>query len=145
MAKIEAKCDPRMIEAEETLLIDFQIAIQEIMAEKRITRSELAELAGLSKARLTQILSNEANPTVKSMARLFCALRERACVSHRPLDNDKCDVDTVEPSLEWHWDHAKLGEIRIDEPLVAVVKDTGASNDNYDDRFMVIDPHLAAA
>lgn len=68
--------DPKIIEAEENLLIDFHFLIQQLMSEKGVTRSQLAEKAGLSKARLSQLLSVEANPTVKSMARLFYALGE---------------------------------------------------------------------
>jgi DNA-binding phage protein len=64
----------RIIEAEENLLIDFQFLVQEAITAKGISRSELAEKAGMSKARLSQVLTPEANPTVKTMARIFHAL-----------------------------------------------------------------------
>jgi transcriptional regulator with XRE-family HTH domain len=144
MAKIEIPSDPKVIEAEEHLLIDFQFAIQEMMSEKDISRSELADKARISKARLSQILSNEANPTVKSMARLFYALGERAGVIRKPVEVETFEISPKAKSAsnqDWKWSESK-GEIRVDAQLVAVIKDTGASNDNYNDRFMMIDSEL---
>src|ERR1700744_5750276 len=64
------------IEAEENFLIDFQFLIQELMVAKKINRVELSERTGLSAARISQILGSQANPTVKTMARIFPALGE---------------------------------------------------------------------
>jgi transcriptional regulator with XRE-family HTH domain len=144
MAKIETPSDPKVIEAEEHLLIDFQFAIQEMMSEKNISRSELADKARISKARLSQILSNEANPTVKSMARLFHALGERVGIIRKPVEVETFEISPKAKSAlnqDWKWSESK-GEIRVDAQLVAVIKDTGASNDNYNDRFMMIDSEL---
>jgi transcriptional regulator with XRE-family HTH domain len=144
MTNINAPFDPRVIEAEENLLIDFQIQIQEMMSAKGVSRSELAEKAGISKARLSQILGNEANPTIKSMARLFLALGEKACVSRKRLEETSFEM--LRPVVgEWHWNESVTGELRIDDRLVAVIKDTSASNDNYNDRFLMIDSELVAA
>jgi transcriptional regulator with XRE-family HTH domain len=139
MARISASFDPKMIEAEEHLLIDLHFLIQEMMSARGISRTELAEKAGISRARLSQILSNEANPTVKSMARLFYALGEKICVSR--MAHQK--ICSSEKGSEWHWTASATGEIRVDEQLVAVVKDTGASNDNYGNRFVFIDSDLS--
>jgi transcriptional regulator with XRE-family HTH domain len=144
MAKIEIPSDPKVIEAEENLLIDLQFAIQEMMSEQNISRSELANKAGISKARVSQILSNEANPTVKSIARLFHALGERVGVSRKPLVEKTFESAPKIKSganQDWKWSESN-GEIRIDDQLVAVIKDTGASNDNYHDRFLLIDSEL---
>jgi len=62
------------VEAEEDLLIDFQFLVQDVLNSKGISKTELARRAGISKARLSQILSAEANPCVKTFARLFHAL-----------------------------------------------------------------------
>jgi transcriptional regulator with XRE-family HTH domain len=144
MTLIKAPFDPKVIEAEENLLIDFHFQIQEMMSAKGISRTELAEKAGVSKARLSQILSNEANPTLKSMARLFHALGEKVCVSRKPLDEISFEVSPKLKTVgqEWQWAEAATGEMRVDDRLVAVIKDTGASNDNYDDRFVLIDTEL---
>jgi transcriptional regulator with XRE-family HTH domain len=144
MTLIKAPFDPKVIEAEENLLIDFHFQIQEMMSAKGLSRTELAEKAGISKARLSQILSNEANPTLKSMARLFHALGEKVCVDHKPLDEVSFEISPKLKAVgqQWQWAEPSTGEIRIDDRLVAVIKDTGASNDNYEDRFVLIDTEL---
>ena len=73
MAK-EIPFDAARIEAEENLLIDCQFLIQELMVAKGISRSQLSQKTGLSVARLSQIMSSEANPTVKTLARILHAL-----------------------------------------------------------------------
>ena len=56
------KFDPAIIEAEENLLIDYQFLLQELMKQKSVTPTQLAEMAGLSKSRISQIISPDANP-----------------------------------------------------------------------------------
>jgi len=131
----EQEFDPAVIEAEENLLIDFQFLVQEAMSARNMSRSELAARAGLSKARVTQMLGNDANPTIKSMARLFHALDERVCVSRFLQEAIKIRVSekAATQTEEWQWHRTKghRAERRIDEKLVAVVKDASVSNDNY--------------
>jgi len=74
MSKNQVKMDPQIVKAEENFLIDFQFMVQDLIDAKKISRSDLAKRAGLTKGRLSQILSAEANPTVKTFARLFQAL-----------------------------------------------------------------------
>lgn len=69
--------DERMIEAEEDLVIDAQFLIQRLMNEHGLTRAEVARRAGISKARLTQLLRPEANPTLRTIARIVYAIGER--------------------------------------------------------------------
>jgi transcriptional regulator with XRE-family HTH domain len=71
MSKNQVKMDPQIVEAEESFLIDFQFLVQDLIDAMKISRSDLAKRAGLTKGRLSQILSAEANPTVKTFARLF--------------------------------------------------------------------------
>jgi transcriptional regulator with XRE-family HTH domain len=117
------------IEAEENFLIDFQFLIQELMVAKKINRVELSERTGLSAARISQILGSQANPTVKTMARIFHALGESvhlsancAPVNERaqgPTDDQwMCIPETEEPA------------IRKDTVMVAMIKRSFASNDN---------------
>jgi transcriptional regulator with XRE-family HTH domain len=62
--------------AETDLIIDVQFLLQDVMAEKGVTRTELAKAAGISKARISQLFRAEANPTLRSLARLFHVLGE---------------------------------------------------------------------
>jgi transcriptional regulator with XRE-family HTH domain len=76
MSKMERVFDPAAIAAEENLVIDFQFLIEELMTKHGMTRSMLAARAGITPARLSQLMGSEANPTAKSLARLFHALGE---------------------------------------------------------------------
>lgn len=152
--------DPKVIEAEENLLIDFQFLLQEVMTEKKVSRSELADKAGLSKARLTQILGSEANPTVKSMARLFHALDEQICLSRKPiLIEEKTPNPAVAKPTEWKWARAASLEHKKDDKeltqavkaslreLARTVKESFASNDNRTphESVMIIPSEVALA
>lgn len=138
--------DPKIIEAEENLLIDFQFLLQEVMTEKGITRSELAEMARLSKPRLTQILRSEANPTIKSMARLFHALGEQVCLSRKPLAAEEKGAAAPADRDEWQWESGTRSEERRDDKKVArLVKESFASNDNHTPRVMFIASEVALA
>ncbi|MGY4399377.1 helix-turn-helix domain-containing protein [Bradyrhizobium sp. USDA 3315] len=64
------------IEAQEDLVIDAQFLLHDLMVERGVTRSELARRVGISKARLSQIFSPKANPTLRTLAILFHAMGE---------------------------------------------------------------------
>lgn len=73
--------DVALIEAEEDLVIDAQFLIQDLLNRKGLSRSELAKQTGLSKARLSQLMGSEANPTLKTVARILHALGVRGHLS----------------------------------------------------------------
>lgn len=75
--------DEELIEAEEDLVIDAQFLIQELMNEHGISRAELARRAGVSKARLTQLMRSEANPTLRTLAKLAYVMGDRLCVARK--------------------------------------------------------------
>lgn len=155
--------DPNVVEAEENLLIDYQFLLQERMSKNGISHSALAERAGISNARLSQILSDEANPTVKTFAGLFHALGERVCVSSVPLgklDEGKSSegngMSSEEPAQagKWQWAQPVRMAEPIDEKMVALMKSSVtvldersmASNDNYGrGRIKYFDSEFAAA
>ncbi|WP_082171897.1 helix-turn-helix domain-containing protein [Methylobacterium indicum] len=79
--------DEHVIEAEEDIVIDAQFLIQDLLVKHNMTRTELARKAGISKARLSQLMKPNANPTLRTLARIFYALGEKGtvkCSSHRP-------------------------------------------------------------
>jgi DNA-binding phage protein len=76
MKKMREEAAIRLIEAEEDLLIDAHFLIEEIMRQKGIDRTTLAKAMGLSRPRLSQLLGPDANPTVKTLGRIFAALGE---------------------------------------------------------------------
>lgn len=64
----------REIAVEENALMDFQFAVIDALNRKGLTQNDLAEMSGVSKARISQLLSSEANPTLKVVARTLDSL-----------------------------------------------------------------------
>jgi transcriptional regulator with XRE-family HTH domain len=157
MTKKEIRFDPGMVEAEENLLVDYQFLLQERMSKKGLSQGALAERAGISDARLSQIMSDNANPTVKTFAALFYALGERVCVSSRSLDQPHEPPLAQEPPQvpEWQWaTPVRIGKA-IGPEMIELMKSStkvideqsAASNDNYGSgpRITYVDPEVAAA
>ncbi|MBN9335790.1 helix-turn-helix transcriptional regulator [Devosia sp.] len=57
------------IAIEEDAVLKFQFALIDAMNEAGLTKAELAKALGVSRARVSQLLDSEANPTLKVMAR----------------------------------------------------------------------------
>lgn len=141
MAKREIPFDTKVVEAEENLLVDYQFLLQERMSAKGLSQADLAERAGISNARLSQIMGDHANPTVKTFAGLFYALGERVCVSSEPLSESE-EGQQPQKSTEtskWEWARPVRADKLITEEMIAMVKNSAtvmdegsmASNDNY--------------
>ena len=91
--------DDAVIEAEEDFVIDAQFLIQELMNEHGLTRADLAKKLGVSRARLTQMMKPDANPTLRLVARVACALGEKV----RLRRSDPVSVVVENPSsLIWN-------------------------------------------
>jgi len=101
MVATEIRIDPQIVEAEENLLIDFQFLVQDLINAKKISRSELAKKAGLTKGRISQILSAEANPTVRTFGRLFQALNTRVTLQ---VVSQACEIVPASGKNEWQID-----------------------------------------
>lgn len=136
MARKMRAFDSQIVEAEENLLIDVQFLIQDLIDRKGISRTELAAKAGISKARLSQLMAPEANPTLKSVAGIFLALGEEMQVSSRKkraAAMAQHQQREVVGGFEWRWDSAGLSEVDVaaNAQMAAVVKEAVVSNDNY--------------
>lgn len=70
--------------AEEMLVADVQSVLEQLMHDKGCSRTDLARLMGVSKARVTQIFSDQHNFTIRLIARAFHALGEQVCLSVKP-------------------------------------------------------------
>lgn len=64
----------REIYAIENLKADMQQVIVYAMRKRDVSRSELARRLGVSRAYITQLLREDANPTLKTIGRIFAAL-----------------------------------------------------------------------
>jgi transcriptional regulator with XRE-family HTH domain len=122
------------VEAEEDLLIDFQFLVQDVLTSKGISKSELAKRTGISKSRLSQILSAEANPSVKTFARLFHALGVKVEPRIAPQRSDGPPIPVPQRNdSDWKIGHtSEAARAPVRELARARASDwMGASNDNY--------------
>lgn len=138
--------DAGRIEAEENLLIDYQFLIQELMTAKGISRAKLAELTGLSVARLSQVMGPSANPTVKTLARIVHALGETVSVGTvNKLAKEHCDVLAAAP-VQWQWfDELATPASRQDVDMVSVVKRSFAGYHNDNRNVIVMEEEFEVA
>ena len=76
--------EKKAIFAEEGFVVDAQIFLNELMIEKDMSRADLAKVMGVSRARITQLFSDECtNFTVRLLARAIHAMGEEAVITHR--------------------------------------------------------------
>jgi transcriptional regulator with XRE-family HTH domain len=87
MTKILKDLTKNEIRAEENALMDFQFAIIDALNEKGLSQSQFAEMLGVSAARVSQMLSSEANPTIKLVGRALLLLDLKA--SYFPRNKEK--------------------------------------------------------
>lgn len=84
--------------AEEDLVIDVQFLLQEMINKHSVSRSELAKKIGITRARLTQLMQPNANPTIRTLARIFNALGERIEIGVKSAKKNRiCSLN----QLEW--------------------------------------------
>lgn len=82
------------IHAEEDALIDFQFALIDAMNERGMTKAELAKVLGVSRARVSQMFSSSANPTLKLAARALFAvgMKHQYCNTAASVDASSCNI-----------------------------------------------------
>lgn len=107
--------------AEEYFVASIQSKLNEMLEEKGLNRSDLAERLGVSKGRVSQIFSDDCkNFTVRLLARAFIALDEKpALLTEREMFAMKASTDGVhKKSHEWalsgHSPSETKGEVQLD-------------------------------
>ena len=73
----------------EELVAETQYCIQCVMSRKSVSRSELAKRLGCSPANVTQMLSEDHNLTLESIAKIFHALEDKIVVSSTFLQRSR--------------------------------------------------------
>lgn len=85
----DKELDERLVFAEEELVVSAQGLLHELLVEKGMSRADLARAMGVSRARVTQLFSDECkNFTLRLWARALFALGEQAVVSY--AGSDEC-------------------------------------------------------
>lgn len=109
----DPKRSEQIIYAEEALVINAQGLLHQLMEEKGISRADLARAMGVSRARVTQIFSDECkNFTIRLWARALFALGEEAVVTYARSEDclnhylgfeaDFPQTEGFEQIGEWH-------------------------------------------
>lgn len=75
-----------LVYAEENLRVDFQHCLQTLLNYRKISRRELAHRAGMTEQQLSRLFSHNANPGLRTIARLFHALDDACVISSRHLE-----------------------------------------------------------
>jgi transcriptional regulator with XRE-family HTH domain len=89
--------------AEEAFVVDVQIMLNQIMKEKGFSRADLARAMNVSRARITQIFSDECkNFTVRLLARAMHAMGEAPELT--------CELHLQEIRRKWELEARKLAK-----------------------------------
>jgi len=67
----------KIIEAENQLVCDMQIAVMVAMRRRKIKQKDLAKLVGCSAQNISKFLREGASPNVKAFARMLAAMDEK--------------------------------------------------------------------
>lgn len=76
----------------EDLIFEVTEAICKVMEEKGVSKTELAELASVSKSNITQLLSGDQNMRLTTIADLLFALGARLEVAAVPVEIELGDI-----------------------------------------------------
>jgi transcriptional regulator with XRE-family HTH domain len=120
--------DPGITEAEENFLIDCQFLVQDLINAKGLSRTELAKRAGISKSRLSQLLSAEANPSAKTFARLFHVLGARVVPQ---VVEEEISTLARSQAVEDLWRVEELTPPAVPKRRTKASSWIGIANDNY--------------
>ena len=78
--------EARRLYEQERLVLWVSEALAQAMAESGLSKADLAERLGTSRAHITQVLSGSRNMTLRTMADLAWACNQRAEVHMEPLE-----------------------------------------------------------
>lgn len=81
------------IEAVEKFIVDTQFRIFQLMRLRKVSRKQLADALGVSKARITQLFGDNGNITMETLARIFFALDEKCEVTSRGVEHALHQID----------------------------------------------------
>jgi transcriptional regulator with XRE-family HTH domain len=114
--------------AEEAFVVDAQILLNQIMKEKGFSRADLARSMNVSRARITQIFSDECkNFTVRLLARAMFALGEAPEIT--------CELHLKQLRRKWEVEAHKLAKaahnvVQMWDEEISSIEPYGCANDN---------------
>lgn len=94
---------------QERLILEVTEQICELMDEKEITRSKLAEMLGTSKGYVSQLLDGSANMTLRTLSDVLLSLGRTASIEMKPLQSQE-GLATKNACMSWDELLGQLGE-----------------------------------
>lgn len=83
------------IDQQEWLILQVTLHIEKLMADKGVSKAELARRLGVNRAYITQLLDGQANMTLKKIADVLLALDSSLVVSTAPVSFET----TISPAV----------------------------------------------
>lgn len=121
--------EKRRVLAEDNLVIDFQYALIDALRTKGVNKEQLAQMLGVSKSRISQWLSEDANPTMRTVARVFDALDYRVEIT--PCDLNGVASPDVATSGVSKVNAARSTMGMFDPSVFVWTRNDEARNDNF--------------
>jgi transcriptional regulator with XRE-family HTH domain len=105
---LESPENRRLFE-QERLLVEATELLSELMEKKKVSRKQLAQRIGKSKAFVTQLLRGNHNMTLRTVADLFDALDYQASLKCQPRDQQQM---SCVPAFqrEWAYYYSRVGD-----------------------------------
>lgn len=100
--KLMSDDEGRKLYFREDLIFEITESICKVMAEKDISKAELARRAGVSKSNITQLLSGDHNMRLTTVADLLYAVDSKLEVTPVPLDVDSI-LESTASVTESQW------------------------------------------
>jgi transcriptional regulator with XRE-family HTH domain len=111
---------------EEQLILSATELIHELLEERGVSRSRLAELIGKSRGHVSQLLDGRRNMTLRTLARLAYALDHRITLQTSPVGTQQRLPNPVLASLDAYLSRANVqivhGALAQDHLLGATAK-----------------------
>ena len=136
--------DYELILAQERLVVDVQVAIQQLLQRRGLRQGDLAGLLGVSPARVSQMFGDEArNLTLRSLGRIFHVLGTRCIV--READDDaaetvEAEAETVATVPQYTEADREAGDAPVAPAGIADFARAGSPGGIHDAWFEQLDP-----
>ena len=91
--------EDKMLEAAIELVIEMQFSVQAAMKKNNLNQKKLAELVGCSASNISQMLADDANPRIETIARALSAMGEEFKFVTETLSGELFQVDLECKSL----------------------------------------------
>lgn len=119
----ELKSSPEY--TQERFIAEIQSELQRLMNKEGKSKAELAGLMGVSKARVSQLFSDEHNFTVRLLARAFHALGAKPTIRGAPLEDayQDCPPAHVEQVAQAQTRRQWSGAVASDRVLMRALED----------------------